>query len=332
MRLTLPKDAPAPALPAGDSLTAEVVLNDGRNLRLPLTVEPARPAVTLIGTADVPSDTMPRSQFHVRLTSQGDLPVGDGLMFSLKSAKPFPRAGQIEIASPDDSLHAALSVAKDTLILEDPQTLLATLQPLKDFGSSAYGPIRLRAVAPDGTAGEWLPLVTLVRLPTVTGLSCPVAEPPPAARPTKSAKGGAASRTTATGSDSPAAPAAVDVTASGPDATASTAGSTTDGATAAPPSAGQSTPPVAQPTPTAVSPTQAAPAQPTASTCTLTGSGLYFIDSIATDEAFTNPTRVPEGFVGSSLEVPPPAGAVYYLRLRDDPATVDMVTLPAGPL
>ena len=195
MRLALPAGAPAPKLNAGDSLAAQVALNDGRVLRLPVTVEGARPAVTLIGTADVPPDTAPRSQFHVRLTSQSDLPVSDALMFSLKSARPFPRAGRIEIASLDDSLHAELSVAKDTLILEDPQTLLATLHPLKDFGSSAFGPVRLRAVAPDGTAGEWLPLVTLVRLPTVTGLSCPVAEqvaaqaaagPPPSPLPAPS--------------------------------------------------------------------------------------------------------------------------------------------------
>jgi hypothetical protein len=69
-----------------------------------------------------------------------------------------------------------------------------------------------------------------------------------------------------------------------------------------------------------------------APSCTLSGSSLYFVDSIATDEAFTNPTRVPEGFVGSSLEVPPPTGAAYYLRLRDDPSTVTTVILPAGPL
>jgi hypothetical protein len=77
---------------------------------------------------------------------------------------------------------------------------------------------------------------------------------------------------------------------------------------------------------------QTPPAPGPPATCTLTGSSLYFIDSIATDEAFTNPTRVPEGFVGPSLEVPPPTGAAYYLRLRDDPATIDTITLPAGPL
>jgi hypothetical protein len=87
-------------------------------------------------------------------------------------------------------------------------------------------------------------------------------------------------------------------------------------------------PPTA-PDKTAATPAAAAP--PPAS-CTLTGAGLYFIDAISTDDSFTNPTRIPEGFVGSSLAVPPPTGAVYYLRLRDDPTAVDTVTLPAGPL
>jgi len=69
-----------------------------------------------------------------------------------------------------------------------------------------------------------------------------------------------------------------------------------------------------------------------APSCTLTGSGLYFIDAFAPDSSFANPTRGPDGFVGSSLTVPPPNGALYYLRLRDDPTVVDTVSLPAGPL
>ncbi|MGA1981084.1 MAG: hypothetical protein ABSG84_01315 [Acidobacteriaceae bacterium] len=261
LHLSLPTDAKPPALPAGERLTAEVALEDGRTLKLPLTVEAARPSITVIARADVPPDTEPKPPFFIKFASQADLPVDDALMFSLKSAQPFPRNGEIEIASPDGSLHTKLGVDSGSLILEDPQTLLATLRPLKAFGPSAFGPIRLRAVAADGTAGEWLPLVTLVRLPTITGLSCPVAEPAGPVAPT-----------------TPAAPT-------------------------------PSTPP-----------------------CTLTGSGLYFIDSVAADESFAKPTRVPEGFVGSSLQVPPPTGAQYYLRLRDDPTTTDTITLPAGPL
>ncbi len=100
----------------------------------------------------------------------------------------------------------------------------------------------------------------------------------------------------------------------------------------APDAAGSPTPNVSATS--AVGAADAASAQAVAppASCTLSGSGLYFVDAISTDEAFTNPTRVPDGFVGSSLDVPPPTGAVYYVRLRDDPKNVDTISLPAGPL
>jgi hypothetical protein len=265
LHLSLPADAKAVTLTTGDRLTAEVSLQDGRRIKLPLTVEAARPSVAVIGRADVPPDSGPKGPFFIKFTSEADLPIDDALMFSLKSAQPFPRNGTIEIASPDGSLHTKLGVDSGSLVMEDPQTLLATLQPLKAFGPSAFGPIRLRALAPDGTAGEWLPLVTLVRLPTSTSLRCPVA-------------------------------AEADASAVAP------------------------------------APAQAKVAAAAPPPCTLTGTSLYFLDSVAADDSFSNPTRVPLGFVGSSLQVPPPTGAQYYLRLRDDPTTTDTITLPAGPL
>jgi hypothetical protein len=316
LRLTLPADAEAPKLPVGDSLVAAVALNDGRMLDLPVTVESTRPMISILGKADVRPDNTPRTPFRIRLDSQNDLPVADELMFSLKSAQPFPRAGKVEIASPDDSLHATLSLTEPnpSLILEGSDTLLGTLQPLKAFGPSAFGPVHIRAVAPDGTPGEWQPLVTLVRLPTFTSLSCPIAPAPPVVPRSKSSKAAAASAAAATDSDGP--PPAPDASPTKSKA----AGSASELAASATSSA-------AGPTP--ATDASAAAAVPS---CTLSGSSLYFVDSIATDEAFTNPTRVPEGFVGSSIEVPPPTGAAYYLRLRDDPLTVNTVILPAGPL
>lgn len=278
LRLTLPAGDEVPKLRSGEHLTAQITLDDGRTIRLPVTVEPARPAVAIIGKANVTSsDATPKSQLHIRLSSENDLPVNNALTFSLKSAQPFPRGGAIEIASPDESLHTRLTVDSGSLILQDPQTLLATLEPLKSLGPSAFGPMRVRALAPDGTAGDWLPLVTLIRLPTLIGLNCPVA-PRMSSSPSSEV------------ATLPAAP--------------------TLSPTATPPAA-----------------TSEIPSAP----CTLTGTSLYFIDAIATDAAFASPTRVPEGFVGSSLAVPPPLGAVYYLRLRDDPTVVNTVTLPAGP-
>ena len=91
----------------------------------------------------------------------------------MRSATPFPRTGTIEIINADETLRTVLSVASGTLVLQNPRTILATLDPLKTFGTSAYGPLRLRAVTPDGIAGDWIPLVTLVRLPSLKDLHCP---------------------------------------------------------------------------------------------------------------------------------------------------------------
>ena len=322
LRLTLPAGAPKPTLPVGDKLTAQVTLKDDRTLAIPIVVEAARPDVTLMTKADVPSEAMPKTQFNIKVAGQNDLPVTDALMFSVRSAQPFPRRGEIEIASPDDSLHTTLSVSDSnaSFILEDPQTIMAILQPLKAFGPSAFGPLRLRAVAPDGTAGDWLPLATLVRLPTLTALTCPVSTPivstPPTNRSAPTDAEGATtpavgSPPTDTGSDTHAADAGEATSTSG-----SVVGLT--GLVAAP---GSPSKPVGL-----VSPTGSQPAP-----CTLTGTGLYFIDALSIDASFTKPTLVPEGFVGSSLALPPPTGAVYYLRLRDDPAAVDTVILPASP-
>jgi hypothetical protein len=239
LRLTLPPNSQAPKFRVGDHLTANFSLKDGRNLTLPVTVSPARPSVTLLSKSIGESANNP-----IHLADQDDLPADQQLTFSLKSATPFPRTGKIEIANADDSLHATLSVASNDLVLQNPHTLLATLDPLKAFGASAFGPLRLRPVSPDGTTGDWLPLVTLVRLPTFTALRCP------------------------------------------PDTT-----------------------------------------QP----CTVTGSSLYLVDSIATDSTFTTPTTVPEGFVGTSLTLPRPAKTGFYLRLRDDPTAANTVTLPILP-
>ena len=158
---------------------------------------------------------------------------------------PFPRTGQIQIASADDSLHATLSVAAGTLVLQNPHTLLGTLDPLKSFGTSAFGPLRLRAVAPDGTPGDWLPLVHLVRLPTLTDIHC--------------------------------------------------------------------------------SSDQAAP-------CTLTGTSLYLVDSVAIDPDFITSTTVPGDLSVLRLIFPAPRRRASTCGSEDDdPTATNTVTLPILP-
>ena len=51
--------------------------------------------------------------------------------------------------------------------------MLAVLDPLKSFGPSAFGPLRFRPVESDGGNGDWQPLATLVRIPTLKEVRCP---------------------------------------------------------------------------------------------------------------------------------------------------------------
>jgi hypothetical protein len=264
LTLTLARDMKAPNLKPNEKVNAEVHLEDGRVLETSTVVLPPRPAVTLLSRRYALPTPIP-----IQLASEDDLPLGAQLTFFLKSKEKFPRNEKIEIAQPesadataagDQPLKTTLSIAAGTLVLEDNHTILATFDPLKTFGPSTFGQFRLRAVSADGTEGEWIPLATIVRLPTLTGLQCPA------------------------------------------DATQS---------------------------------------------CLLSGSALYLIDAIATDAAFTAPTKVPEGFVDSTLAIPHVAGlpasgrsagkagtaasATFYLRLRDDPAAADAVTMPLTP-
>ena len=62
--------------------------------------------------------------------------------------------------------------------------------------------------------------------------------------------------------------------------------------------------------------------------CTLTGTNLFLAASVSATSDFENPTDVPPDFTGTQLTVPHPANGVLYLKLRDDPATVQTLTLP----
>lgn len=163
-------------LKAGDPVESKLTLADGRTLDLPLTVQGARPALTILSRRVV----RPTGPQPVQLLSADDLPLDSTLMLSLRSAEHFPRDAQVQlqINSDDDALHVNLTLAEGSLVLQDRNTALAHVDLKQVFGASAFGPLRLRLVLHNGTAGNWLPLGTLVRLPTLSGLVCTgVAEP-----------------------------------------------------------------------------------------------------------------------------------------------------------
>ena len=155
-------------LKAGAQLAGEVTLADGRTFTIPFTVLPPRPAVTILSRRVVRSP----EATPIQLLNPDDVPLSAQLTLSLRSATPFPRDAQIEIGSEDDSLHDKLSLSDGSLVLQDRNTVLAQLDLRKTFGSSAFGPLRLRLVLHDGTTSDWSPLATLVRLPQLTDLKC----------------------------------------------------------------------------------------------------------------------------------------------------------------
>ena len=173
LQMSAPKSANVAELHAGESQTARVTLKDGRTLNLSTTIQAQRPSVTLINK-NIQAETSATAS-PIQLGSTDELPLNAQLSFSLKTQVPqtFPRDEKIEVGTEDGSVHTMLSVANGNLMLQDSQTVLATLDPRKDLGPSAFGPLRFRPVAADGETGDWQPLVTLVRLPTVQELRCP---------------------------------------------------------------------------------------------------------------------------------------------------------------
>jgi hypothetical protein len=63
------------------------------------------------------------------------------------------------------------------------------------------------------------------------------------------------------------------------------------------------------------------------SACSLTGLDLFLLDSVSVDADFTRTTHVPDGFTGPMLQIPRPLQGKLYVKLRDDPAIVNVAVL-----
>jgi hypothetical protein len=171
-QLTLNTDGSTLGFDPASSYSAKVMLRDGRQLKVPVTVNAPRPQVALLSKAA--QDDSAQAPSPVRLGSADDVPLSARLVFFLKSVVPesFPRNQNVEVAAVDGSFRTVLSLADGGLMLEDSKTALGTVQPLARFGSSAFGPVHARALAADGVTGDWMPLGILVRLPDFKELRC----------------------------------------------------------------------------------------------------------------------------------------------------------------
>jgi hypothetical protein len=233
---------PTAGLPPKGDLSARVTLKDGRIMNVPATIEPPLPKMTLVSKSLQPASLAS----PVRFGNPDELSQEGRLSFFLKTEIPahFPRSEKIEVATTDGSFDTMLSVADGTLILQDTSSVLAVFDPLKAFGTGAFGSLRYRPVDGDGAKGGWQPIAVLVRIPLLKEIRCP---------------------------DS------LD------------------------------------------------------KQCTLHGSNLFLLDSVASDLEFKNSVPVPAGYLNNTLNVPRPNGTLLYIKLRDDPVTVDTVALPVLP-
>jgi hypothetical protein len=164
----------ASALGQGDTAKGRVVLKDGRTFDIQVSVEAPRPSAILIGKSAQPASTGRNGK--IQLSSQDELPQDAQLTFSLRAQSPpsFARDDKIEVATIDGSSSATLGVGSGEMTLQNTKVAVATLDPAKALGSSAFGPLQFRVVS-RGVAGDWRPLATLVRLPVLKSVECPPA-------------------------------------------------------------------------------------------------------------------------------------------------------------
>jgi hypothetical protein len=162
----------AAALKQERGIGAKVTLKDGRVLPLNASVDAPRPRVTLMGKSVRPSSS--NSDSNIQLADPSELPQDAILTFALRAQWPlgFTHDESIEVATGDESFSTVLSFSNGAMTLENAQVAVATLNPAKAFGSSAFGPLQFRVLA-KGVAGDWQSLGNLVRLPVLKELVCP---------------------------------------------------------------------------------------------------------------------------------------------------------------
>lgn len=166
------QDTQAAAAMKPSSVTAKVTLKDGRTFQTTALIDAPRPSATLIGK--YVQRSLSTSEFPIQVNNPDALPLNAALTFSLRAVAPdkFARDELVEIATADESFSTNLGLSNNGLRLENSKVAVATFDPAKTFGPSAYGPLKFR-VTYKGVSGDWQPLATLTRLPTLKKLKCP---------------------------------------------------------------------------------------------------------------------------------------------------------------
>ena len=306
LKLATTNSSAAEKLKPAAPVKARVLLKDGRTLGLNVAIETARPKLALLSKSVQVGGPAVSA---IQLGNRDELPQDARLNFFLKTQTPesFPAAEKVEVATEDGSFHVLLTEKDGNLTPQDSKTVFAVLDPMKLLGPSAFGHLKFRPVSVDGVEGDWQPLANLVRVPELKEVRCTTSKPKenPATQlaPEKDEK------------DEDAGGAVAEEEAAKPEEEASASGSTSQ----------QKTGEASKPAGT----TEAAQKNVTAEkTCTLSGDKLFLLDAVSAEPDFSNPVMVPDGFVESGLSIPAPKGKTLYIKLRDDPATVDTAELP----
>jgi hypothetical protein len=307
-------DSAAPAkLKADATFTAHIGLKDGRMLDLSTAVQSPRPKLNLLSKSVQleGSDSTPM----IQLGNPDELPQDGRLNFFLKTQAPetFPPAEKVEVATEDESFHVLLSEKDGNLTLQDAKTVYAVLDPMKLLGPSAFGPLKFRPVSADGVEGDWQPLANLVRIPELKEVRC-ILPPTKNSRSTRAAI--SEKRREDAGStlhSEPEQKTTVETATK-----ASPAEETTSEKNTAPGDGGGS------------EPSSEPQKRAEEAKCTLTGDKLFLIDAVSPDPDFTSSITVPDGFLQAALSIPQPKGNTLYIKLRDDPATVDTAVVPTS--
>jgi hypothetical protein len=301
--------AAAAALKAGDSVAARVSLKDGRTLDLSTAIAGPRPQLKLL-TKNVQSAANSDAQPVIQLGNSNELPQDGRLSFFLKTQVPenYPPTEKVEVATSDESFHALLSEKDGNLTPQDSKTVFATLDPMKLLGPSAFGPLKFRPVNDGGVEGDWQPLASLVRMPDLKEVRC---------TPTSVKADGEAA---ASERKEKTEPAQKRLKPEKEAATENRLVAEKSGENKADEKTAESPKPAGSET---------KPAEGKAEQeCTLTGDKLFLIDAISADPDFTNSITVPDGFAEARLTIPAPKGKTLYIKLRDDPSTVDTAVVP----
>jgi hypothetical protein len=301
LKLVTHDTAAATALKPGDAVASHVTLKDGRTLDLNTPIAGPRPQLRLL-SKNVQSAANTNTPVVIQLGNPNELPQDGRLSFFLKTQVPesFPPAEKVEVATADESFHVFLSEKDGNLTLQDSKTVFATLDPMKLLGPSAFGPLKFRPVNDGDVEGDWQPLASLVRMPDLKEVRC--------TRASKSdGKEGDSARE---GNAKPAQAQAKSEIEPGVENSLVAERQTNGKIGSVSPAASETTPAKVE------------------EQCTLTGDKLFLIDAVSADPDFTTFTTVPDGFVQAQLAIPMPKDKTLYIKLRDDPSTVDRAVLP----